>query len=64
MRNATRLDYCQSLLVSQTNYTLMYFADHHTGFSHDAVKRHLVDEKLTARKTPAVDSSVAAAMLH
>ena len=24
----TRLDYCQYLLVSQTNYTLTYFVDH------------------------------------
>jgi hypothetical protein len=35
--------------VSQTNYTLTYFADHSPGFSHDAVKRYLEEEKLTAR---------------
>lgn len=49
MSKVTRLDYCQFLLVSQTNYTLTYFADHHPHFSHDAVKRYLETDKLTAR---------------
>lgn len=49
MTNVTRLDYCQFLLVSQTNYTLTYFADHSQGFSHDGVKRYLEGEKITAR---------------
>ncbi len=49
MNTVTRLDYCQFLLVSQTNYTLTYFADHGPGFSHDAVKRYLEEDKLTAR---------------
>lgn len=49
MSKVTRLDYCQFLLVSQTNYTLTYFADHRPGFSHDAVKRYLEADKLTAR---------------
>jgi hypothetical protein len=49
MTNITRIDYCQFLLVSQTNYTLTYFADHRPGFSHDALKRYLEQEKLTAR---------------
>ena len=49
MSKVTRLDYCQFLLVSQTNYTLTYFADHSQGFSHDAVKRYLEGDKLTAR---------------
>jgi len=49
MSKVTRLDYCQFLLVSQTNYTLTYFAEHSAGFSHDAVKRYLQEEKLTAR---------------
>ncbi len=49
MNTVTRLDYCQFLLVSQTNYTLTYFADHSQGFSHDAVKRYLEKDKLTAR---------------
>jgi len=49
MSKVTRLDYCQFLMVSQTNYTLTYFADHSQGFSHDAVKRYLEEDKLTAR---------------
>ncbi len=49
MNKVTRLDYCQFLLVSQTNYTLTYFAEHSAGFSHDAVKRYLEEDKLTAR---------------
>jgi len=48
MSKVTRLDYCQFLLVSQTNYTLTYFADHGPRFSHDAVKRYLEEDKLTA----------------
>ena len=49
MNKVTRLDYCQFLLVSQTNYTMSYFAEHSRGFSHDAVKRYLEKDKLTAR---------------
>ena len=49
MNNVTRLDYCQFLLSSQTNYTLTYFAEHSQQFSHDAVNRYLRGEKLTAR---------------
>ena len=49
MNKVTRLDYCQFLLVSQTNYTMSYFAEHSPGFSHDAVKRYLERDKLTAR---------------
>lgn len=49
MTTVTRLDYCQYLLVSQTNYTLTYFAEHSQGFSHDGVKRYLEADKLTAR---------------
>lgn len=45
----TRLDYCQFLLVSQINYTLTYFAKHTEQFSHDAAKRYLQGEKVTAR---------------
>lgn len=36
-----REDYCQFLLVSQTNYTLTYYADHAEGLSHDAATRYL-----------------------
>jgi len=49
MSTVTRLDYCQFLLVTQTNYTLTYFAEHSEKFSHDAVKRYLEGEKITAR---------------
>jgi hypothetical protein len=49
MSTVTRLDYCQFLLVTQTNYTLTYFADHTEQFSHDAVKRYLEGEKINAR---------------
>ncbi|EIC30093.1 MULTISPECIES: IS701 family transposase [Methylomicrobium] len=45
----TRLDYCQFLLVSQINYTLTYFADHHDTFSHDAINRYLRRERMTPR---------------
>jgi len=46
---STRLDYCQFLLVMQTNYTLRYVADHRQGFSRDAVKRYLEGDNVTAR---------------
>jgi hypothetical protein len=49
MSKVRRLDYGQFLLVSQTNYTLIYFAEHSPGFSHDAVKRYLEEDKRTAR---------------
>jgi len=49
MNQVTRLDYCQFLLVSQINYTLTYFADHTTAFSHDAARRYLLGEKISAR---------------
>lgn len=49
MSKVTRLDYCQFLLSSQTNYTLTYFAEHTDQFSHDAVNRYLRGDKLTAR---------------
>jgi hypothetical protein len=45
----TRLDYCQFLLVSQINYTLIYFADHHDDFSHVAVNRDRRRERITPR---------------
>lgn len=49
MSQVTRLDYCQFLLVTQTNYTLTYFADHSDRFSHDAVKRYLEGDRITPR---------------
>ncbi len=45
----TRLDYCQYLLVSQTNYTLTNFAEHAEDLSHDKINRYLRSDKLTAR---------------
>jgi hypothetical protein len=45
----TRIDYCQFLLSSQTNFTLTNHAEHHTHFSHDAINRYLRGEKLTSR---------------
>jgi hypothetical protein len=44
---ATRLNYCQFLLSSQTNYTITHYADHVEELSHDVVNRYLRDEKLT-----------------
>jgi len=49
MSKVTRIDYCQFLLVTQTNYTLTYYAEHTEQFSHDAVKRYLEGEKISAR---------------
>ena len=43
----TRNDYCQFLLVTQTNYTLTYFANHTQNFSHDAPTRYLKRDRVT-----------------
>lgn len=43
----TRLNYCQYLLSSQTNYTLTNYAEHVEQLSHDMVNRYLKEEKLT-----------------
>ena len=43
----SRLDYCQYLLVGQTNYTLTNYAEHVDSISHDMVNRYLRDSKLT-----------------
>jgi len=48
MSYVSRLDYCQVLLVTQTNYTLTYFAEHKPGYSHDAVKQYLEADTVTA----------------
>lgn len=45
----TKLNYCQYLLSSQTNFTLTYLAEHLQGFSHDTINRYLSGEKLTPR---------------
>ena len=46
----SRLDYCQFLLVSQVNYTMTYFAAHSEEWSHDAVKRYLMNETLSGKE--------------
>lgn len=47
-RIVTQLDYCQYLMVSQTNYTLTHYADHHPqGITHDRINRYLRGDKLT-----------------
>lgn len=48
-KRPSRLDYCQYLLSSQTNYTLTNYADHVETVSHDMVNRYLREERLTAR---------------
>ncbi len=45
----TKLDYCQYLLSSQTNYTLTNLAEHLQVFSHDTINRYLRQDKLTPR---------------
>ncbi len=40
-------DYCQFLASTQTNYTKIYFSDHHAHFSHDAISRYLQDDNVT-----------------
>lgn len=46
----TRLDYCQYLMISQTNYTLTYYAEHHPkNISLDSINRYLRQDKLTSK---------------
>jgi hypothetical protein len=45
----TKLNYCQYLLSSQTNFTLTHLAEHLQQFSHDTINRYLGGEKLTPR---------------
>lgn len=46
----TRLYYCQYLMVSQTNYTLTYYADHHPkNIKHDSINRYLRNDRLTPK---------------
>lgn len=42
-----RRDYCQFILSTHTNYTQTYMADHHQYFSHDALNRYLLDDKVS-----------------
>ncbi len=48
-RKVNRIDYCQYLLSSQTNYTLTYVAKYKEGISHDSYNRYLASEKLSPR---------------
>lgn len=45
----SKLDYCQYLLSSQTNFTLTHLAEHLEQFSHDTINRYLAQDKLTPR---------------
>jgi hypothetical protein len=45
----SKLNYCQYLLSSQTNFTLTHLAEHLQQFSHDTINRYLSGEKLTPR---------------
>lgn len=44
-----KLGYCQYLLSSQINYTLINMAEHLKSWSHDTINRYLKGEKLTPR---------------
>ena len=48
-KKISRLDYCQFIYATQTNYTQTYFAEHVDKISHDAINRYLLDEKLTPK---------------
>jgi Transposase DDE domain len=43
----TRIDYCQFLLSSHTNFTITHYAEHTRNFSHDAINRYLRRDKMT-----------------
>jgi hypothetical protein len=43
----SRLDYCQFLIATFTNYTQTYMADHHPAFSHDAINRYLLEDDVS-----------------
>lgn len=49
MTKLTHEDYCQFLLVSQTNFTQTYFADHRDDVSHDDLNRMMRQAKLSPR---------------
>lgn len=44
-----RLEYCQYLLSSQTNYTITNYAEHAQTVSHDLVNKYLRTDKLSAK---------------
>lgn len=43
----TRRDYCQFIIATITNFTQTYMADHHLGFSHDAINRYLMEDDVS-----------------
>ncbi|MGL4608778.1 MAG: IS701 family transposase [Trueperaceae bacterium] len=49
-RQPSRVDDYQFLLVSQVNYTMTYFAARSEEWSHDAVKRYLMNETLSGKE--------------
>ncbi len=50
MSKPTRVDYCQYLLSTPLNYTLMHFADHSESFSHAQINRYLAQDHLTPKQ--------------
>ena len=42
-----RKDYCQFIIATIANYTQTYMADHHLGFSHDAINRYLMEDDVS-----------------
>lgn len=50
MTKITHEDYCQFLLVSQTNFTQTYFAEHRDDVSHDDLNRMMRQAKLSPRE--------------
>ena len=49
MTRPTRLDYCQYLVSSSTNYTLTHLVEHSQQFSHDMINRYLAGERIPPR---------------
>jgi len=43
----TRRDCCQHIIATLINYTQTYMADHHLGFSHDAINRYLGEDDVS-----------------
>jgi hypothetical protein len=43
----TRQDYCQFIIATFINYTQTYMADHHLGFSHDAINRYIMEDEVS-----------------
>ena len=45
----TRLDYCQFLLTSHTNFTITQYADLSPNLSHDSIKEGLNNPRFRSR---------------